>query len=283
MDQSTTSMALRYYNVGEWAKYYLAFPNYGKKGKSANRHCLDFAVEIQRYAQSLCRQPEVVLPRAPEKATVRSLIKLIRRANSLIGSRLILDNDDRKQLDYNDPAFESFFILPVPLWSIQSQKLRGWAVQALRICQTIMHHGDNQFQSGYTEKFRDDVWPAFRDIQREIAVELLGLSDETVRAPGFLLDEDTHLANYNPEAYDVSTEQWWTPSGIPRLSMDGWQMMTQGIPTDSVPPCPEFPMSSLILGAGGTGDGTGIPLSPSAAGATGSAASSGATFNLDSK
>lgn len=276
-------MALRYYNVGQWANKYLAFPNYGKRGKSANRHCRDLAAEMQRYVQSLCRGPEVSLPRAPEKATVRSLIRLIRRCNTVIGSRLIRVNDDRQELDYNDPAFESHFIFPAPLWNIQNAKLRGWAIQALKIVQTIMHHGDNMFQSGYTEKFRDEVWPAVREIQREIAIELLGLSDETVRAEGFLLDETVHLATYDPEAYEVSTEEWWTPTGVSRLSMDDWQIMTQGIPTDIVPACPEYPMSSLILAAGGTGDGQGIPTSPSAAasGSTGNAAAQAASFNLD--
>lgn len=258
--QKTTSMALRHFNVKGWAIYFLAFLNYGKKGRSANRDIRQFVGEIQRYVQSFCLLPESSVPRAPEKATVVSLIKLIRRANTFIAARLLDDNVERKVLQSNDPAFEPFFIYPAPLYTIQNAKIRGWAELALQICQACVHHADNEFQSGFTEKFKDDIWPHFKQMQTEIAVDLLGIDRDAAEASGFLLDPATIV--YDPSAYDVPLEQWHTRSGIPRLSSDGWEYMTKGIPTDLIPECPEFPALSLVTAAGGTGDGRGIPTAP---------------------
>jgi hypothetical protein len=272
-DQSTSSMALRYYNVGNWAQYYLAFPNYGKRGKSANSDCRMLAMEILRYVQSLTRSPEASLPRAPEKATVKALILLIRRANAVIGARLVPVNAERQQLPYNDPAYESHVILPVPLFAIENTKIREYATSSLKIVQAIYHHGDNVFQDGFTEKFRDDIWPEIKKVQKKIAIDLLNLPLADVDASGFLLDPEVHLQNYDPDAFDVSTEEWWTPSGVPRLSADDWRQMTQGIPTDAVPVCPEYPSSSPFTAAGGTG--------ASSSSAASSGASGNGGINLD--
>jgi hypothetical protein len=288
--QKTASMTLRYFNVKGWALYFLAFLNYGRKGRSANRDIRQFVGEIQRYVQSFCMLPESSVPRAPEKATVVALIKLIQRANTFIAARLLDDNVERKVLDHNDPAYEPFFIYPAPLYTIQNSKIRGWAELALQIAQACVHHADNEFQSGFTEKFKNDIWPHFKQMQTEIAVDLLGMNRATVEADGFLLDPATIV--YDPAAYDVPLEQWHTRSGVPRLSADGWEYMTKGIPTDLIPECPEFPALALITAAGGTGNGLGIPDAPTPAedglaryfpdGANGSQTSS-AGHNLDSK
>jgi len=284
MDQPTDSMALRWFDIGEWKKHRLGFPNYGKRGKSANPDCRELAVEVQKMVQSICRSPEAGLPRAPEKGTVIMIIELIRRVNVLIGSRLIKSSDIRTPLPYNNPAYESFFIYPAPLWNLENEKMRGLAMRALRATQAVMHHGDNQLEGGFTPKFQKDIWPTFRQIHDTICTEVIGLTVEELPADNLLIDvSHPKLVDYNPKAYQYSNEEWWGLSGVPALSPDSWHAMTVGMPTDLIPPCPEYPMSAPIAAAGGTGDGS--LLSENAlngvAAKTGAATTNGGVYPLD--
>lgn len=281
-DQKTDNMSLRWYNVGDWKPYYLGFVNYGKRAKSANSDIRLLAATIQQYIQLLTRRPECELPRAPEKGTVHDMILLIRRANNLLGGRLLKDNVIREHLPYNDPAYESHIIYPAQVFRVRNQFLKDCADTALRICTTCIHHADNGFLGYYTEKFKNDVWPGFKQIQKKIAIDLLGLPVEQVDVPGFLLDPAVHLANYSPEAYDVSLEEYWVPSGVPRLTPDGWSFITRGIAADDIPECPEFPTSDPLLAAGGTRQGPNSQLSTATTSAVINGGTTGASqFNLD--
>lgn len=282
-NQSTASMALRWYDVGDWAKYYMAFPNYGDRGRSANPDCRELATEVQKMVQSICRSPEAGLPRSPEKGTVVMIVELLRRVNVIIGSRLVKSSETRTSLPYNSPAYESFTIFPSPLWGLENEKMRGLAHRALQICQTIMHHGDNEFQNGFTVKFQNDVWPAFRQIHDTICTEIIGLTVEELPKENELIDAShPKIVDFNPKAYQYSNEEWWGLSGVPKLSPDGWRFMTLGIPTDRVPECPEFPNAAPITAAGGLGDGSrrGDDASSGASTAAG-ATTSGGVYPLD--
>jgi len=256
MNQTTDSMALRWYNVGQWKKYYLACPNYGDRPKSANEDCRELAGEIQKYVQVFTRSPEAALPRAPEKGTVLKMLELVRRANVIIESRLIGMNEERKELPYNDPAYESHLIYPAPLYDLANTKMRNYATKCLKIAQAIIHHGDNVFQKGFTEKFVKDIWPEIKDLHDRICTEVVGLTPAEVSDPNFIIPEDhAKLTTFKTESYTFSNEEAWVPTGVPRLSAKGWQALTEGIPTDIIPVLPEFPASARITAAGGTGDG----------------------------
>ena len=252
----TTSDALLWYNVGDWADYGLAVPNFGDDGKTQNVQIQDLTAVIGRNMQAVMLHADARLRTPPSINTVARLHALCVRARTVLAGRAKPSNVPNMEVKHALPAPEDFLVFPVPYFKVRNPWLKRWCQLALLSLTEAYQHTENAKSLEISDTFRADIGQFFDRIYQNMAVELFSVGRDEAAAPGFTLGQE-HFAAYAPEKLVTSTEMIDTvPNLSDWLTEDSARILTDGIPTSNLPELPNWPGSGTSKSAKSTGGST---------------------------
>ena len=283
MSQTTLTDATLWYNIGPWAEYGLALPNWGDDTHTQNATIAELVTLTGRNLQRIMFDDDARLTTPPSVNTLMRVHRLIVRARNIIGGRAVAPGVPMMESAHANPAPEVFKVHPTPLYLVRNPYLKRWAGFALMALTEMMQHTENVRPIEISTDFGGLIGQYFERIYRNMAVELLRIPKELAETPGFVL-ADENFAAYNPAEWHTSTEMIDTVAPhVSEPTEDTLKPLTDGIPVTSLGQLPHWPgsnplpqatngLAAATLGANAL---TGTPMAP---GATTSTNVSGIAF-----
>lgn len=255
-----TTDEIRWYNNGIWGTLGYAVPAVGNDPRTVNSGIQRLVRVMGRNLAAIMQQPDVDLQKPPSYATIVKLDKLIKRARTIIGSRVVPSNEAEMEAGHSTPAPQDHMIYPVPYFRVRNDWLKEYCGLALAAISEAVQHTDNRKPYDFGPAFASRVSRFLQRIYRFMATELLLIPNDRASAQDFVLtDED--IKAYKPEAWFTSTELIDTVPDVQYIpTEDDLVVLTDGIP------------ATLIVNAVRWPAGGGIGGSPAASTATGNGA-----------
>lgn len=253
--------AFLYYNVGDWAKYGLAVPNWSNDTQSQNDTIRYLTQVMGRNLQSIMLHTDARLSTPPSINTLTRIHKLCTRARSILSSRAVPAGTPNMESAHAIPAPEVFLVFPTPYFKTRNQWLKQYCGLILLALTEAMQHQENAKPLEISEAFAGLVGQYIQRVYRLMAIELFRVPMETASAGDFTLSPE-QLAAYNPSEWFTSTEMIDTvPSLIDWPTEDMLFPLTEGIPITQLPVLGPYP-STVNTSASGTSASTGESFLP---------------------
>jgi hypothetical protein len=253
-----TNDAFLWYNVGDWAPYGLAVPNWSDDSKSNNQTVRNLVEVAGRNVQAIMWHPDAQSRTPPSINTLIRIHKLCLRVRTILSGRAIDPGTPNMETKHAQPTPEEFLVFPTPYFQVRNSWLKQYAGLMLTALIEAMQHSENSKAFEISLDFAGQVGQYPQRVYRMMATELFGVPSEAAAALDFTLS-DEQLRAYKPSSFFTSTEMI---DVVPPLDMqpteDTLKVLTDGIPISQLP----------VL--------TAWPNGPAATGKSGSAASSGA-------
>ena len=238
-----------WYNVGKWADYGLAVPNYGKHMTSQNGTILYLVQVVGRNLQAVMWHADARLRTPPSINTLVRIHKLCTRARSILASRAVPANKAYMEPAHAIPAPEDFLVYPTPYFKVRNPWLKDYAGLILLALTEAMQHQENGRPIEISEDFSGLIGQYVHRVYKLMAVELFRVPAEEAEKPDFTLSEE-QLKSYDPSSWFTSTEMIDT---VPDLASwpteDDLEVLTSGIPVSSLPQLPRWPSGVVLAGA----------------------------------
>lgn len=249
---ATGNDAFLWYNVGDWANYGLAVPNFGNDQQSQNDTIRYFTDVIGRNLQAVMWHTDARLATPPSINTLRRIHKLCVRTRTLFAGRAVPAGTNNMETAHAIPAAEVFRVYPVPYFNVRNQWMKQYCGLILIALTEAMQHSENAKVLEISEAFAGQVSQYVDRVYRTMAVELFQVSLSDAQTPGFTLT-DQQLMAYNPAAWFTSTEMVDT---VPDLTNwpteDDLLPLTNGIPVTQLPVLGRFPSAAGTSSSSGT-------------------------------
>ena len=247
-----THDAFLYYNVGDWAKYGLAVPNWSDDSHSQNDTIRYLTQVMGRNLQAIMLHTDARLSTPPSINTLTRIHKLCTRARSILSSRAVPAGRPNMESMHAIPAAEVFLVYPTPYFKVRNQWLKQYCGLILLSLTEAMQHQENAKPIEISEAFAGLVGQYVQRVYRLMAIELFRVPDEEASAPDFTISNE-QLAAYNPSAWFTSTEMIDTvPSLVDWPTEDMLYPLTEGIPITHLPQLNRWPSQVPTGGTGST-------------------------------
>ncbi|WP_437230433.1 hypothetical protein SH661x_001966 [Planctomicrobium sp. SH661] len=244
--------AFLHYNVGDWANYGLAVPNYGDDIQSQNSTIRLFTDTIGRNLQNIMFHTDARLATPPSINTLRRIHKLCIRARTLFAGRAVPSGTPNMESQHAIPAPEQFRVYPVPYFNVRNQWMKEYCGLVLLSLTEAMQHSENAKVLEVSEAFAGQVSQYIQRVYRTMAVDLFNVPLSEASAADFTLSE-AQLGAYNPADWFTPTEMIDT---VPDLNNwpteDDLQPLTNGILVSHLPTLGRFP-GSIPAGSSSSG------------------------------
>ncbi|WP_437226013.1 hypothetical protein SH661x_004360 [Planctomicrobium sp. SH661] len=257
--------AFLWYNVGDWAKYGLAVPNWSDDSHSQNDTIRYLVSVMGRNLQNILWHTDARLTVPPSINTLTRIHKLCTRARSILFSRSVASGTPNMEPIHALPAAEEFLLYPTPYFRVRNQWLKQYCGLVLLAQTEAIQHQENARPLEISEAFSGLIGQYIQRVYRLMAVELFRVPLEQASAGDFTLSE-AQLAAYNPSAWFTSTEMIDTvPSLQDWPTEDQLKVLTNGIPISQLPQLPRWPSSPQagVTGTTATPAGSGESFAPS--------------------
>ncbi len=250
------SDALLWYNVGDWAPYGLAVPNFSDDTKSQNDTIRYLCEVMGRNLQAIMWHSDARLRTPPSINTLTRIHKLCTRARSILASRAVPSNVPNMEPAHAIPAPEEFLLYPTPYFKVRNQWLKQYSGLILQSLTEAMQHQENGRPIEISMNFAGQIGQYIQRVYRLMATELFRVPLTDAEKPDFVLT-DAQLSAYNPGAWFTSTEMIDTvPSLDDWPTEDGLSVLTSGIPISHLPALGRWPTGG---GSSSTSGGTAVP------------------------
>lgn len=260
------SDALLWYNVGDWAGYGLAVPNFSDDTKSQNDTIRYLCETIGRNLQAIMWHSDARLRTPPSINTLTRIHKLCTRARGILASRAVPANVLNMEPAHALPAPEEFLLYPTPYFKVRNQWLKQYGGLILQSLTEAMQHQENARPIEISMNFSGQIGQYIQRVYRMMATELFQVPLTDAEKPDFTLT-DAQLGAYNPGAWFTSTEMIDTvPSLDDWPTEDSMSVLTNGIPISHLPALGRWPSGGMPTPAAGA---TTAPTSTSFAPAPG--------------
>lgn len=246
----TTSDAFLWYNVGQWADYGLAVPNWSDDNKSQNGAIRDFVQIVGRNMQAIMWHTDARLSTPPSINTLSRVHRLCVRARQLLANAAVAPNTPFMEPAHALPAPEEFLVYPVPYFRVKNAWMKRWCGLALLALTESMQHQENARALEISTAFAGLVGQYIQRIYRDMATTLLMVPTVDASKPDFTLT-DAQLSGYDPSKWFTSTELIDTvPDLIGWPTEDRLKVLTDGIPIGYLPNLGPYPESGGIPATG---------------------------------
>lgn len=254
------------YNVEPWNRLGFGAPNFGNNIGSLSLPVANLVDEIGQVQLYVMTHVDVLRKQPPGINTVRRIARMVTRIHTVLAGRQRTDSQTRLEPGHSTPAPEIFRIHPVPYFSspiVRNPWLREYNQLCMVALCNMMQHSDNSLALTITERFAQDIWQYFREIQLLVATELLGISRTIAETPEFAFEEPMFVA-YNPSAVTVNIEP--ADVGAPIFGLpteDDLKPLMEGIPANMIiPNLRQYPIGPVpgLEGISGADSGFGVPL-----------------------
>lgn len=248
----TNNDAFLWYNVGGWADFGLAVPNWSDDVQSQNDTIRNLVEVLGRNLQGIMWHTDARLSTPPSINTVTRVHKLCTRARSILASRSVSSGTLNMEPAHALPAPEVFKVYPTPYFKVRNQWLKQYCSLGLLSLTEAMQHQENARPLEISDTFAGLIGQYIHRIYRLMAVELLRVPMSEAVKPEFTLTEE-QLRAYNPGAWFTSTEMIDTvPSLIQWPTEDTLESITQGIPVSHLPALGPWPSGAGAHASAGT-------------------------------
>jgi len=238
---STSSDAFLWYNVGQWADYGLAVPNWSDDRKSQNQAIRDYVSIVGRNMQRIMFDVDARLSTPPSINTITRVHRLCIRARGLLATAAVPSNTPFMETAHALPAPEEFLVYPVPYFRVRNAWLKRWCGFGLLSLTDAMQHQENARPIDISTNFAGLVGQYIQRIYRDMATTLLMVPLADAAKPDFTLT-DAQLSAYDPSKWFTSTEMIDTvPDLINWPTEDRLRVLTDGIPIGYLPPLGPYP------------------------------------------
>jgi hypothetical protein len=248
----TTSDAFLWYNVGQWADYGLAVPNWSDDNKSQNGAIRDLVQIVGRNMQAIMWHTDARMSTPPSINTLSRVHRLCVRARQLLANAAVAPATPFMEPAHALPAPEEFLVYPVPYFRDKNAWMKRWCGLALLALTESMQHQENARALEISTAFAGLVGQYIQRIYRDMATTLLMVPIADAGKADFTLT-DAQLAAYDPSKWFTSTELIDT---VPDLQSwpteDRLRVLTDGIPIGYLPNLGPYPESGGIPSSGTT-------------------------------
>ncbi len=235
MDPNTKDDALKWYNVGDWAKLGLAVPNWSDDGVSQNQNIRYLTNIMGRNTQAILFHDDARLTTPPSINTLTRVHKLCVRARSILFARAVPSNVKNMESKHANPAPEVHVVYPTPYFMVRNQWLKDWAAYILTAITEAMQHQENAKANDISVDFGALIGQYIHRVYKYMAIELFQVPKVDAEKDGFTLTTEM-LNSYNPGAYFTSTEMIDTvPTIGDEPTDDTLKEITRGIPVTHLP------------------------------------------------
>lgn len=267
------------YDVDPWNRLGFGVPNFGNNIGSLSLPIANLVDEIGKIQLHVMTHVDAMRDQPPGRNTVERLAKMCARIQSVLANRQKSDGQVRLEPGHATPAPEVFLIHPCPYFKsdiVVNRWLREYNQLCMVALTNMMQHSDNSLALTITEKFAQDIWAYFREIQIRLATELLLVARTAAEAPDFAITT-TMLDAYAPATVTVNTEA--SDIGVPIFGLpteDDLAPLRRGIPANMIiPSLRQYPIGPVpgLTGFASADQSYGIAPdvgTSSAAGGTGS-------------
>lgn len=233
--------AFLWYNVGDWANYGLAVPNYANDQTSQNS-TIRYLVEVMGRNLQACMWHTDARRRTPPSInTITRIHKLCVRARSILATRAVPHGTPKMESKHAVPAPEDFVVYPTPYFRVQNAWMKEYAGLVLLALTDAIQHTENAETMEISTDFAAQIGQYIQRIYLRMSVELLRIDPTAASAPDFTLTDD-QLRTYDPTQWFSSTEAIDT---VPSLSdwptEDRLKPLTDGIPVSQLPVLGRWP------------------------------------------
>lgn len=235
--------AFLWYNVGQWADYGLAVPNWSDDNKSQNNAIRDLVQVIGRNLSAVMWHTDARLSTPPSINTIQRVHRLCVRARSQLANSQVAPNQPFMEPAHAVPSPEEFLLYPVPYFKVRNAWMKRWCAMILLAKTEAMQHQDNARPLEFGIGFSGLIGQYIQRVYRDMATTLLMVPRADAEKPDFTLTE-AQLAAYDPSKWFTSTELIDT---VPDLQAwpteDRLKVLTDGIPISHLPQLGPYPES----------------------------------------
>ncbi len=258
-----TNDAFLWYNVGDWAKYGLAVPNYGDDTHSQNGTIRYLTNVIGRNLQLVMYSPDAKRTAPPTIKTLTRVHMLCNRAREILDARAVPENVPSIEPTHALPAPEAFKVFPVPYFLVPNPWLKQYCEMVLLSLTDAMQDTDNSRPIEISQRFAGQVGQYIQRVYKLMAVELFGVPAADAGRPDFKLS-DEQLASYDPFKKITSTEALdRVPSLTEWPTEDDLSVLTSGIPVTELPVLGPWPSVATAFKGGSPNTTVAAPSAPS--------------------
>lgn len=243
-----------WYNVGEWADYGLAVPNWGKETnrKSQNNAIRDYVYNVGRNLCAIMWHTDTRLRTPPSINTITRVHKLCNRGRNLLAANAVRPSTPYIEPAHAQPIPEEHLLFPTPYFKMRNPWMKRWCEWGLLSITEAIQAQENARPLQFSEQFAGLVGQYIRLIYRDMAITLLGIPAADADKPDFMITE-AQLQAYNPGKEFTSTEMIDSMPDVTRIrTEDELQYLTDGIPISYLPkmgPFPDASASPVVSGA----------------------------------
>lgn len=236
-----TNDAFLWYNVGQWADYGLAVPNWSDDNKSQNQAIRDYVSIVGRNMQRIMFDVDSRLSTPPSINTITRVHRLCVRARQLLATAAVAPATPFMETAHALPAPEEFLVYPVPYFKVRNAWLKRWCGFGLLSLTEAMQHQENARPIDISMQFAGLVGQYIQRIYRDMCTTLLMIPLADASKPDFTLT-DAQLSAYDPSKWFTSTELIDTvPDIINWPTEDRLRVLTDGIPIGYLPQLGPYP------------------------------------------
>lgn len=258
-----TNDAFLWYNVGDWAKYGLAVPNFGDDTHSQNGSVRYLTNTMGRNLQLIMFSPDARRPGPPTIKTLTRVRMLCERAREILDARAVPENVPSLEPTHALPAPESFKVYPVPYFTVPNPWLKQYCELVLLALTDAMQDTDNARPIEISQRFAGQVGQYIQRVYKLMSVELFSVPAAEASKPDFVLT-DAVLSGYDPFKKITSTEAL---DRVPSLrewpTEDDMSVLTDGIAVTQLPVLGPWPSTYTGSGASTSTGTTPTVIGPS--------------------
>lgn len=233
------------YTVEPWKSLGFGVANFGNNPSTLSKNAHYMADMVGRFQLLVMTHIDAQRTQPPSINTVIRFGKMLNRVRTLLSSRAKGDADLRLEEGHATATAKPWRIHPVPYFDgvlVRNPWLDTYNELLMVALTNIYQHSDNNLSLTVTQKFAQDIWQYFREIQFLMGTELLGIPAETIQAPGFVFEE-SHYQAYNPSELTLNMEPLDSPGPVhQRMTEDDLRPLMQGYNShDLIPVLVQYP------------------------------------------
>jgi hypothetical protein len=242
----TNNDAFLWYNVGEWADYGLAVPNWSDDNKSQNGAIRDLVQIVGRNLSAIMWHTDARLSPPPSINTITRVHRLCNRARMLLANSQVAANQPFMEPAHALPAPEEFLVYPVPYFRVRNAFMKRWCGYILLALTEAMQHQENARPIDFSVMFSGLIGQYIQRVYKDMATTLLYVPRADAEKPDFTLT-DAQLLSYDPSRWHSSVELIDTVPDLQRWpTEDKLKVLTDGIPIGYLPRLGPYPESGGI-------------------------------------
>jgi len=245
------------YNISPWKELGFGVANFGENVLTQNRVLHRLVNEIGVVQLLIMSNVDVRRRAYPSINTIKRMGKIVNRVKAILLTRAKAATDMRLEGGHGMPSAVPWIMHPVPYFAgpiVNNAWLGEYNEYCMIALTNLMQHTDNQLPLTITRDCASTAWQYFREVQRLLAGELLGLDSSAYDNDNFRF-EDSHYAGYDPEASIISVEFIDNPGRMDEIPTEAdIKQFLRGIPSNIIiPSLAKYPDTSFnnFAGVGG--------------------------------